>query len=151
MSVIGPVWFGRTGAILLIAAGLPPQSASAQTAYDGNYTGSMTISQDRAANQVGVFGNRGAVRGESNGRLGACGAGPFPKNLTIGNGQFSFVYNREQQVVLTGSVAGDGAVSAFLPSAQGGVRLAARITGRDLVGTVGGPYCVYSLQLRRQS
>jgi hypothetical protein len=144
----------RTGGACVLCAiviNLPDASASAQSAYDGGYAGVMTIAQDRAANQTAVFGNRGAVRGESNGRLAPCAAGPYKKTLTITNGQFSFIYSRELQVILNGSVTGDGAVSAFAPSATGGVTLAARITGNDLIGTVGGAYCTYSLQLRRSA
>jgi hypothetical protein len=146
MSSVRLIW---TCAVLTITGSSLQQSASAQTAYDGNYAGSMTIAQDRKANQIGVFGNRGAVRGDSNGRMRPCNAGPYSKTLTIRNGQFSFVYNREFPLIFTGNVGSDGAVAAFLPSAQGGVTLAARITGADLVGTVGGAYCVYSLQLRK--
>jgi hypothetical protein len=110
----------------------------------------MTIAEDLAANRVDVSGNRGAVRGEYNGRLKPCPIGPFQKILAIRNGQFSFVYNRARQSTLSGRVAGDGSLSATAPTPRGGVRLTARITGNDLVGTVGSTYCVYSLQLRRQ-
>jgi hypothetical protein len=145
----------RTGTLCTVIAtaliSLSQNLAIAQSAFDGNYAGVMAIASDRAANRVGVFGNRGAVRGENYGRLKPCSPGPFHRLLPIRNGQFSFLYNRELQTTLSGSVAGDGSLAASIPTAQGGVKLAAQITGNDLVGTVGGAYCVYSLQLRKQS
>jgi hypothetical protein len=139
------------GAVLTIAlASSAVNPTAAQTAFDGNYAGVMTIAQDLAANKIGVFGNRGAVRGDNNGRLKPCSAGPFQRTLAIRNGQFSFLYNRELQTTLQGSVAGDGSLSASISSPQGGVKLAAQITGNDIVGTVGGAYCVYSLRLRKR-
>jgi hypothetical protein len=116
-----------------------PPGASYLSTYDGNYAGTMVISQDLAA------GQRGAFRG----RMAPCSAGPFQKTMTIINGQFLFKYNLEIDLKLSGSVDSHGSVSASATSSTGGIKLAAQITGNDLAGTVGSAYCIYALQLRK--
>jgi len=115
-----------------------PPDATAARSYDGSYVGTMTIAEDHAAGQRGI----------SHGKLSGCTTGPFRKALTVNRGQFLFTYN-SQDVKIAGGIGGDGSLSGATASTTGYVVLTGKIVGDDLVGTVGGPYCKYTLQLRR--
>ena len=135
------------GALFILgAAGLAshafaqsPPGAAAARSYDGNYAGAMTIAEDHAAGQRAVF----------HGKSSGCAAGPFRRALTVNRGQFLFAYSSPRDVKIAGSIGGDGSLSGATASTTGYVVLTGKIVGDDLVGTVGGPYCKYSLQLRR--
>jgi hypothetical protein len=125
--------YSRLSAIILLGGFLEftpvITSAQAVNTYDGIYSGTMTTTQQADARSP-------------------CGQ-TFNKTMRITNGAFSFPYNTTFSQVLSGTVAVDGSLSGFMNSTTGGIRLAAKIQGGDLVGQVASGVCAYALQLRR--
>jgi hypothetical protein len=107
--------------------------ALAQSAnYNGTYAGLQTLTENVA------FPN-----------YSKCLRGPFKRKLVVTDGTITYAYNPKYHREVTGTVSVDGDVSAYLPTPDGGVKLAGKIQGDDFTGEVWSVLCTYSLELRR--
>ena len=110
---------------------LTATAARSQTQFDGDYWGEFTLTR---------------IIGQSCSR-------PAPgtvRRLSIRNSEVSYMYNREQNTVLTGRVDSAGAFTASGYLRSGLVQMVGRVQGLDLKANMQSPECLYSFQGKKQ-
>jgi hypothetical protein len=110
--------------------------AFAAESFDGVYTGPMTSTSKSTA---GTSGRGGGIRCYDREK----------QLLTIKEGKFEFPFTPQTGGTVKGTVTEDGTVSGKVQATQGGVYIAAHITGNRVAGEAGGPACAYKFDLKR--
>jgi hypothetical protein len=143
--------FALLCAAIGVAAGVHTDSARARSnlpvplhKYDGTYTGYLTLKTITSENAFARDGSMGMRPPKAK----SCTLVDPRRNLMIKDDQFQVLsphYNH-----LTGTVSNEGIIAASANSYAGGFRLNARIQGSHLVGEFIGPYCIFTLQMKKK-
>jgi hypothetical protein len=123
-----------------VVAPQPAPASATSASYDGNYVGTVKGQSD-SNNLTGGNGSRIYEN---------CNAANVPQNLEIRNGQFTFILNRAENIIVRGNVGIDGTLAGFAPSYYGGARLTGRIQNNELIATAQSASCTLELRLRKQ-
>ncbi len=108
-----------------VSAAAPP--AAVGTRFDGRYVGTGTLSASRATE---------------------CGAQTQNRSITVLNGNATYVVDQIRNIIVTGPVQPDGAVS-LTGTSDSSSRVTGRIQGREFRGEYASRTCVRQLLLRR--
>lgn len=124
------------------AATLPRTPAN----YDGNYAGSVQLGAGQSeSNRMGSVGRAGGNASYEN-----CNSASIPQFVEISGGSFRFLFNQQDNVIISGRVDSSGAVSGFGNSPFGGAKLSGQILNGVLTGTAESQNCKFTLNLRRR-
>lgn len=109
-----------------VSAAAPP--AAVGTRFDGRYIGSGTLTMSRSSD---------------------CGAqSQNNRSITVINGNATYVVDQLRNIVVSGQVQPDGAIS-MTGTSDGSSRVTGRIQGREFRGEYASRGCVRQLVLRR--
>src|SRR5580704_11830243 len=105
--------------IALICAGVASvlnvgPALAQSTNFNGTYAGTQTLTDNGPSPNYSE-----------------CLRGPFKRKLVVKDGAVTYAYNPTYHREVTGTINADGGVSAYLPTPDGGVKLAGRIQGDD--------------------
>jgi hypothetical protein len=124
---VGPAQTVAIAAGLLLA-----QSAPAATSFDGTYRGQATLSRGVAPQ---------------------CGRDTLPTTISVVNGQFTVVWDRQHNVSISLTVQPDGSFSGArqyqIARHPWPLKASGRITGNVLDGEIEGEFCSRTYHLTR--
>jgi hypothetical protein len=94
---------------------------------------------------MGTVGREGGNASYEN-----CNSASIPQFIEITGGSFRFLFNQQDNVVISGRVDSSGTVSGFGNSPFGGAKLSGQILNGVLTGTADSLNCKFALNLRRR-